>query len=132
MTNSLTKTDMAGNQQVALMRKARASGSFDPYELTCLLWGRYGPVSPFPMPSILTLASSKSVVKERRAAFERVEKALGTHDTSRLPRCYSETSREDLFEQGLEMGKACLDEMLTHGHKHFVWITPRYNLTNAR
>ena len=43
-----------------------------------------------------------------------------------------ETSREDLFEQGLEMGKACLDDMLEHNHEYFVWITPRYNLVNAR
>jgi acyl-CoA oxidase len=30
------------------------------------------------------------------------------------------------------MGKACLDDMLEHDHEYFVWITPRYNLVNAR
>lgn len=76
--------------------------------------------------------SRERIVKERRAAFERVEKALDTYDTSKLPRCYSENSREALFEQGLQMGKVCLDDMLKHEHEHFVWITPRYNLVNAR
>ncbi|RAR12309.1 acyl-CoA oxidase [Stemphylium lycopersici] len=84
---------MAENQQVALMRKARASASIDTQELTSLLWG------------------SERIANERRAAFERVEKALGTYDTKKLPRCYSETSPFD--------------------HEHFVWITPRYNLVNA-
>ncbi|KAF1831620.1 acyl-CoA oxidase [Decorospora gaudefroyi] len=104
---------MVENLQVALMRKARASSSFRPRELTNLLWG------------------SERVANERRAAFERVEKTLGTYETAKLPRCYSETSREDLFEQGLEMGKVCLDDMLEYEHEHFVWITPRYNLVNA-
>ncbi|KAH6863642.1 acyl-CoA dehydrogenase/oxidase C-terminal [Alternaria alternata] len=104
---------MAKNTQTTLMQKARASGSIDTFELTCLLWGK------------------ERIVKERRAAFKRVEKALGTYDSTKLPRCYSETSREDLFEQGLEMGKACLDDMLEHNHEHFVWVTPRYNLVNA-
>jgi acyl-CoA oxidase len=76
--------------------------------------------------------ASERIVKERRAAFKRVEKALGTNDNANLPPCYSETSREHLFEQGLKMGKACLDDMLEHGHDYFVWITPRYNLVNAR
>jgi acyl-CoA oxidase len=76
--------------------------------------------------------ASERIVKEWRAAFKRVEKALGTHDSTKLPRCYSETSREDLFEQGLEMGKACLDDMLEHNHEYFVCVTPRYNLVNAR
>ncbi|KAI4909083.1 uncharacterized protein J4E92_010691 [Alternaria infectoria] len=105
--------DMVANAQSALLQKARDSASFDTFQLTCILWG------------------SEKVVKERRAAFNRVEKAIGTDDNAKLPRCYSETSREDLFEQGLEMGKACLDDMLKHDHGHFVWITPRYNLMNA-
>ncbi|CAA9966174.1 Acyl-coenzyme A oxidase [Pyrenophora teres f. maculata] len=104
---------MVLTEQAKSMRKARSEASFNTYELTCLLWG--GP----------------RIVKERRAAFERVEKALGTYDTSRLPRCYAENNREALFEQGLQMGKVCLDDMLQHKHEHFVWITPRYNLVNA-
>jgi acyl-CoA oxidase len=122
---------MTESPQAALMRKSRTSSSFDPYELTCLLWGGQDPKYPFHT-STADYGFSECIVQERRAAFERVEKTLGTHDTSKLPRCYSQTSREDLFEQGLEMGKACLDEKFEHGHEHFVWITPRYNLTNAR
>ena len=72
------------------------------------------------------------MVRERRAAFERVEKVLGTHDTTKLPRCYTTTSRQDIFLQGLKMGKACLDDMVAYNHGQFIWVTPRYDLTNAR
>jgi acyl-CoA oxidase len=122
---------MTESPQAAMMRKSRASSSFDPYELTCLLWGGQYPKYPFHN-FTADHFSSERIVQERRAAFERVEKTLGTDDASKLLRCYSQTSREDLFEQGLEMGKACLDEMFEHGHEHFVWITLHYNLTNAR
>ncbi|KAF1351516.1 acyl-CoA oxidase [Lizonia empirigonia] len=90
-----------------LMEKARASGRFDTFELTCLLWGG-------------------------RAAFARVEKFIDTHDTNVLPRCYSDTSREGIYEQGLRMGKAIFGDMQEYDHDIFVWVTPRYNLMNAR
>jgi acyl-CoA oxidase len=76
--------------------------------------------------------NSKRMVKKRQAAFKRVEKALGTHGNSKLARCYSQTSREDPLEQGLETGKAYIDDMLEHNHEYFVWINPQYNPVNAR
>lgn len=75
---------------------------------------------------------SQSTVLSRRLSFTRVEKALGTHNTALLPQCYAHTSREALFAQGLEMGKACLEDMKEYEHEHFVWITPKYRLVNAR
>lgn len=30
------------------------------------------------------------------------------------------------------MGRACMADMEEHRHEHFVWITPRHNLINAR
>jgi acyl-CoA oxidase len=81
---------------------------------------------------LMTDDHSENVVCKRRAAFERVEKQLGTHDTSKLPECYAYTDREAIYEQGLRMGGACLQDMKEHGHDVFAWITPRYNLTNAR
>jgi acyl-CoA oxidase len=30
------------------------------------------------------------------------------------------------------MGKVCIEEMEKHNHDLFVWVTPRYNLINAR
>ncbi|KAH7397212.1 hypothetical protein BKA66DRAFT_408587 [Pyrenochaeta sp. MPI-SDFR-AT-0127] len=95
------------------MQKARASSSFHTFELTCLIWG------------------GENAVRKRRTAFERVERRLGTYDTAKVPNCYAHTSREDYYKQGLEMGKACLDDMTMHDHDLFVWITPRYNLINA-
>ncbi|KAI1665657.1 Acyl-coenzyme A oxidase [Pyrenophora tritici-repentis] len=104
---------MVQTAQVISMRKARSRSDVNTYALTCLLWG------------------GERIVKERRAAFERVEKVLDTYDISKLPRCYAENNREALFEQGLQMSKACLDDMLKYQHEHFVWITPRYNLVNS-
>lgn len=71
-------------------------------------------------------------MQKRRAAFERVEARLGTNDSTKLPLCYANTSREALYEQGLRMGKACLDDMEIFGHDLWDWITPRFNLINAR
>ncbi|KAF2123520.1 acyl-CoA oxidase [Dothidotthia symphoricarpi CBS 119687] len=95
------------------MQTARASASFDTFELTCLLWG------------------GEDNVRQRSAAFKRVEKLLGTHDTTKLPRCYADTDRESLYEQGLHMGKVILEDMMRYNHDVFVSITPRYNLINA-
>ncbi|USP79477.1 Peroxisomal acyl-coenzyme A oxidase 1 [Curvularia clavata] len=104
---------MAVNAQTVLMRKARDAVTFPVAELTSMFWG------------------GDAEVRERRAAFERVEKVLGTHDTTKLPRCYTTTSRQDIFLQGLKMGKACLDDMVAYNHGQFIWVTPRYDLTNA-
>lgn len=41
MNSGETLTPRAINRQVALMNTARAAGSIDTFELTCLLWGRY-------------------------------------------------------------------------------------------
>lgn len=71
-------------------------------------------------------------VKQRRAAFKRVEVLLGTHDTTKLPRCYANTDRESIYVQGLKMGKAILQDMMRYKHDVFLWITPRCNLINAR
>ena len=79
-----------------------------------------------------TKTHRKGEVQKRREAFHRVEKVIGTHDSSKLPLCYSDTSREGLYEQGLRMGKAIFEDMQQHDHDVFVWITPRYNLINAR
>ncbi|KAF2648187.1 acyl-coenzyme A oxidase 1 [Lophiostoma macrostomum CBS 122681] len=101
------------NRQVGLMRKARQAASFDPFELTCLLYG------------------GEDMVQERRAAFERVETLLETQDTSKLPRSYGNMNREEAYEEGLQMGKATFEDGIRHGHDVFVNITPRYMLANS-
>jgi acyl-CoA oxidase len=74
----------------------------------------------------------KDTVEKRREAFHRVETTIGTHDVSKLPECYSDTSREGIYEQGLRMGKAIFEDMQRYDHDVFVWITPRCNLINVR
>ncbi|OSS48547.1 hypothetical protein B5807_06998 [Epicoccum nigrum] len=117
------------SRQVALMSRSRAAGSVDTFELTCLLWGGYVLLNSSPTK---TDTRRKDEVQKRREAFRRVEKTIGTHDTSKLPFRYSDASREGLYEQGLRMGKVVFEDMQEHSHDMFVWITPRYNLINAR
>ncbi|KAI8271308.1 Peroxisomal acyl-coenzyme A oxidase 1 [Colletotrichum sp. SAR11_239] len=100
------------SKQALAMANARSRTSFDVEKLTNLIYG------------------GASVVRARRAAWARVEKALGTDDTSRLPGHYAKTSREDLYLDGLRMGRAVWEDRRTHNHAHFDWLTPRYTLFN--
>ena len=76
--------------------------------------------------------SSYGSVEKRRAAFERVEKILGTGDNTKLPRCYRGYNREDAYHEGLEEGKVALNDGLHYNHDVFEHITPRYQLLNSR
>ncbi|KAF9875400.1 hypothetical protein CkaCkLH20_07220 [Colletotrichum karsti] len=100
------------SKQALAMANARSRTSFNVEKLTNLIYG--GP----------------SVVRSRREAWARVEEALGTSDTSRLPAHYAKTSREDLYLDGLRMGRAVWEDRRTHDHDHFDWLTPRYTLFN--
>ncbi|KAJ0302383.1 hypothetical protein Brms1b_012043 [Colletotrichum noveboracense] len=100
------------SKQALAMANARSRTSFDVEKLTNLIYG------------------GASVVRARRAAWARVEKALGTDDTSRLPGHYAKTSREDLYLDGLRMGRAVWEDRRTHNHAHFDWLTPRSTLFN--
>ncbi|KAF2641161.1 acyl-CoA oxidase [Massarina eburnea CBS 473.64] len=95
------------------MRKARQAASFDSFELTCLIYG------------------GNDKVRQRRAAFERVERLSGTHDTIVLPKCYANTNREEAYDQGLKVGKIAFEDGLKYGHSFFHKMTPRYTLSNA-
>ncbi|KAF2117114.1 acyl-CoA dehydrogenase/oxidase C-terminal [Lophiotrema nucula] len=98
-----------------LMKKARESASFDSFELTGLMHG----------------GRREDVVTQRRAAFERVEKVVGTRDISKLPRCYANLSREDQYEEGLRWGKAAFEDGIKYQHDFFASTTPRYALANS-
>jgi acyl-CoA oxidase len=130
MADLKSSSKATDNKQITLMRKTRASTSFDTTELSSLLWGRY--VACAGDAGFWLTYSSTDEVQARRAAFERVEAQLGTNNTTKLPPCYVDTSRNGLYEQGLRMGKDCIEEMEKHNHDLFVWVTPRYNLINAR
>ena len=61
-------------------------------------------------------------VEQRRAAFRRVENVAGTHDGTKLLQCYSDTSREGIYEQGLRMSKAiCKNMLLDATTQHHTW-----------
>ena len=72
------------------------------------------------------------IVAKRRAAFDRVEKLSGIHDTSKLPLCYAKTDREEQYVEGLRVGKAAYDDGMKHRHDFFDHMTPRFALANAR
>lgn len=76
--------------------------------------------------------SSAEAVRQRKAAYERVETQLGTRDTSILPRCYRSLDREQAYDEGLRMGSVAFRDGLEHGHDFFVKETPRGILANAR
>ncbi|KAK1755522.1 hypothetical protein QBC47DRAFT_445664 [Echria macrotheca] len=101
------------NAQIRLMRKARGRTSFPVEDLTTFIYG------------------SPETVQKRRAAWHRVELALDSTDTTKLPPQYAKTSREDLYLDGLRMGKAAWDDQLQHDHAFFEWLTPRYTACNA-
>ncbi|RYP69909.1 hypothetical protein DL769_005150 [Monosporascus sp. CRB-8-3] len=44
---------------------------------------------------------------------------------------YAKTSREDLYINGLRMGKAAWDDRAKSGHDFFDWMTPRFTLFNS-
>jgi acyl-CoA oxidase len=103
---------MATNRQIQLLGTARSRGTLDTETLTKYIHG------------------SEEIVRQRRAAFKRVEDVLGTSDTSKLPRQYSHTGREDLYREGLEEGRAALNDMIAHQHTFFDDLTPRHRLSN--
>ncbi len=100
------------NVQIQQMKKARSQTTFSVPSLTSLIHG------------------GLEAVQARRAAWSRVEAVLGTSDASSLPSQYAKTSREDLYQDGLRMGKAAWDDQREYNHKLFEWITPRYTLAN--
>ncbi|KAL9595399.1 MAG: hypothetical protein Q9219_006474 [cf. Caloplaca sp. 3 TL-2023] len=93
-----------------LMRKARAGASFDSGQLRHFLYG------------------GEEATKRRLAAFERVEKALGLSDTTRLPRQYANLDREGQYLDGLEFGKAMMDDEVKHRHGIFDYHTHQFAL----
>lgn len=95
-----------------MMAKARSLTSFSVESLTNIIHG------------------GSQLVASRRAAWSRVEAVLGTDNTAVLPDRYAFTSREDLYLEGLRLGKAAWDDQLEHKHDLFQWITPRYTLCN--
>ncbi|RYP43984.1 hypothetical protein DL768_009505 [Monosporascus sp. mg162] len=102
----------ASVSQTEVMAEARSRASFDVEALTRVIYG------------------DADTVRRRREAWARVEAVLGTSDTSRLPQQYAKTSREDLYIDGLRMGKAAWDDRAKSGHDFFDWMTPRFTLCN--
>ena len=94
--------------QMEMMAAARSRTSFDVEAMTCIIF------------------EGEDTVRRRREAWERIEERLGASDTSVLPRQYAKTSREDLYLDGLALGRAAFDDRVKYGHDFFDWISPRY------
>lgn len=84
----------------------------------------------FPPTNHLT-SSSEATVHQRRAAFCCVKQNLGTNNMDKLPACYGNQNRDDMYREGLETGKVAYEDGLTHSHKILEIQTPRYVLGNA-
>ncbi|EXJ54443.1 hypothetical protein A1O7_09782 [Cladophialophora yegresii CBS 114405] len=104
---------MAFNHQKTLMAQARARGTFDTEALAQIIHG------------------GAEGLQQKRGAWSRVEEAVGATDPDRLPDQYAYTSREDLYREGLQTGKAAWIDGVKHGHSLFDVITPRYGMSNA-
>jgi len=50
---------------------------------------------------------------------------------SKLPRVYSNLNREELYDEGLAMGKAAFQDGIKYKHSFFDLSTPRYQISNA-
>ena len=94
--------------QMEMMAAARSRTSFDVEAMTCIIF------------------EGEDTVRRRREAWARIEERLGASDTSVLPRQYAKTSREDLYLDGLALGRAAFDDRAKYGHDFFDWISPRY------
>ena len=112
MTGNM-KTDSGINRQVQLMNEARSAATFNSETLTSLIYG------------------GMDNVKQRRIAWDRFETTTDTKDMNKLPRCYGSQNREEMYDEGLEMGKAAFEDTLKYKHNFFKDITPKYQLNNA-
>ncbi|KAJ6592852.1 acyl-CoA dehydrogenase/oxidase [Mycena capillaripes] len=101
------------NRQIRLMNEARARASFDPRDLTNIIYG------------------GAEAVKKREAAFARIEQKLQRADLDKLPDAYGEVDRTGQYMDGLRFGKAMMAENLSHKRSVFETITPQYRLSNA-
>lgn len=101
------------NHQTRLMAQARATASFDIETLAQIIHG------------------GADGLHQKRSAWGRVEAAVGSSNTDRLPDQYAYTSREDLYREGLQTGKAAWIDGVKYNHTFFDVITPRYAMANA-
>ncbi|KAL5365154.1 hypothetical protein BJX96DRAFT_181436 [Aspergillus floccosus] len=100
-------------KQMALLAHARENATFDSQKLTNFIH------------------DNEENVRSRRAAFARVEAALGLDDNMKLPRLYEGLDRDGLYIEGVRRARATTQDMLAHNHEHFKSLTERYHLTNA-
>jgi len=91
----------------------RSKASFDSFSMACFLQDGTGNV------------------QKRRDAWHRVEMAIGCQDTFKLPSIYGEQNRSQQYEEGLEAGKAMLEDQLNYKHDLFYYQTWKYQLANA-
>ncbi|KAF9450596.1 acyl-CoA oxidase [Macrolepiota fuliginosa MF-IS2] len=100
------------DRQVQLMRKARAKTSFDPRQLTYVIFG------------------GKDEVQRREGILARVERTIG-EGGRKLPRNYGEMNRTDLYHHGLHVGRAMQEDEIIHRHGLFSHMDVNYALLNA-
>ena len=70
----------------------------------------------------------KDISVLRKAAFERVERALNIDDSMKIPPAYVSTGREAQYMLGLKFGEALMNDSLKYKHKFFDTHTHQYAL----
>jgi hypothetical protein len=104
--HALSIEPQTSNRQVELMRQARQSASFNPRQLTYVLYDGY--VFRHLLGTLVTLFSpshSAESVERREAIISRVEAKLGESDSMVLPRAYGDLGRTSQYHEGLRFGK---------------------------
>ncbi|KAL4893273.1 acyl-CoA dehydrogenase/oxidase C-terminal [Aspergillus ambiguus] len=100
-------------KQMALLAHARESATFDSNKLANVIY------------------DNAEIVNSRRAAFQRVEAALGLTDNMKLPHLYKGLDRDQIYMEGVRRAREIVSDMIAHGHEHFKSFTERYHLTNS-
>ena len=80
---------------------------------------------------ILLTNSSKEATERREGAFKRIEDALGTSDTTKLPLAYTNQDHERQYLHGLAFGKAMMDDEIQHRHGVFDYHSHQFALIIA-
>ncbi|KXN84395.1 Peroxisomal acyl-coenzyme A oxidase 1 [Leucoagaricus sp. SymC.cos] len=100
------------NHQMQLMHAVRAKTSFDPRQLTYVIYG------------------GEDEVKRRETILERVELAAGM-DNNKLPQVYVGQDRTAQYHDGLRTGKIMLEENIKHRHQFFTIMSVTHSLINT-
>ncbi|KAG6809699.1 hypothetical protein H0H92_015122 [Tricholoma furcatifolium] len=120
------------NRQQKLMQAARSSASFDPLDLTYIIYNGHVSIQFCAVASYTYIEMNRKEDFENRALVRtRIEDRLGESNPLRLPKVYEGLDRKAQYHNGLRFAQALLEDELKHGHGYFDRTTHHYTLINA-